>query len=347
MNRRDILTQGIVGFCGVGATLLAPEIHQQAELEGDWKVTGEYDEFRIQRISSLHVYLKNEGKNPIIPKFSTIRQGLQTKFYWEIRDGPEKLEPGEESEYRIVAPTPGAAIPYSNQYVLFIQDSISRRQVALEREVQKSAEIWPIRNPEMKKWMVKVSNSQPYPYGWNISLESNGEDQTELEQVEAGAKFSVKRGDKQGPWTMIGLAQKLGSPAKAIKIKMSPSFLAEPEQFPSEACGLEIIDRHRRIWIVLANSESEIIQKNTRGELDYFIKYVPSEINETFTEVVDIKSIYDDMGWDDPNTSRIHIDGNVYSGMSQILHPFVALYPSSEYKQGSMTLESVEPKSSK
>lgn len=331
MNRRNFITRGLLaGTLGIGVAS-GIGANMARSLPASIDIVTMNDRLQVQRLSSMDIRIENEGSEPFSPMFSTIRQQLQTRFYWN--QAPQRVAPGESKIYRITAPNMGAAIPYEDTFLLAIEDQTADNGLTRILTAESSNELAPVRNPSLSEWQ----ESPPLPARWGITREAHGSDHTSISQSDHGATFEIRRGDDSGVWTMAGLVQQT-SRLERIELTAIPQTLTTPGGFPTIASGLEIIDRQNRIWLVFADVDSRRSVRFRNGGLDYHITYAPATVNEQTTVELDIADIYNEYNWSEPPSQPLAIDGFRYTASTMFLHPFTAVYPQATRTENAMTL---------
>jgi hypothetical protein len=131
MNRRTLLVNGIAGIAGGIAVLSAPVFHEWGTLDATVSIINSSDPLGVKRVSGLQIEVTNTASRSFAPVFTSIREDLQTRFYWKREQGPQVLASSETAAYAIVAPSRGAAIPYSSRFLVGVQDPDSGHTVTV------------------------------------------------------------------------------------------------------------------------------------------------------------------------------------------------------------------------
>lgn len=328
VTRREFLTKAIVsstlglGSIGaVGATRLGT-------LPIDVEIVNKGDDMKIQRVSTLVVRVRNRGTERLRLSFSTLREGLQTRFYWDVGSEQKTIAPGSTATFQLQASNAGMAIQYNEQFVLAIENEGASQGKVINGNVGTPSELTPIRNPSFDHWLVAPRQGTLFPFRWTESTEQREGDQVEISQTNRGARLSATRGNHAGPWTMSGLTQRVPS-LEQIQLSVIPTTLTSPDTFQGGIdCGLEVIDRNHRLWIVYADTSDRVTRYYRRGDLDYHVVYIPATRGEQITNAIDLGQIYAERGWSRPREQPLVIDGIEYTASTMILHPFAAAYAS-------------------
>lgn len=305
------------------------------------------DPTEIGRISTLTVTLTNTAKTPINPKFRIIHSAHQTRTYWTIIDGPETIASGEQATYRVRAPNTQATIPYNAKATVSINDNATQKQVVYGPFSLSlpSGYSRPIFNSDFEYWS-QTSDRNFAPFRWSYQKAVNNGSEADISRVNQDTvQISVSndtRPTRGGSWSMSSVVQSVSVPHKITMTAKTSAPTPSAEKYPSQAAGLELADRNHRIWIVLADVQSKTTVTRKSGDLQYVIVYVPADSNEEVTTTVDIDKIYAEQGWTYPKTKKVRIDGATYQTRPSTLRGFVALYPSANISNTSMTIDYIK-----
>jgi len=328
LTRRGFLTKAIVGGTVALGAVGAGVANRTGRLPVEATVVGQSDEMKIQRVSTLEVRVRNHGNHPISPQFSTVREGLQTRFYWEIAS-KRRLSPGDERTLRLQAGNPAMAVPYGERFVLLIEGSNATQGRTISDTSQSPPQLLPVRNSAFDEWLTAVSQSTASPFRWRQVSETRLADEITVTETDDGVALRAARRRSSGPWTMSGLQQR--APAlSTVSVTARPGTLTKPSRIRSgSVCGLEFIDRNHRVWLVFTDTDEQS-SEYIGGDLDYHVEYLPATQGAVTDATVDLGRIYDERGWTRPPTIRHRVDGTAYDASRLILHPFAAVYTDGE-----------------
>lgn len=305
------------------------------------------DQAKVGRVSTFIVNLTNTAETPVSPKFKIIHSAHQTRTYWNIIDGPETLASGEQATYRVRAPHTQAMIPYNMKATLSINNNATQEQVVYGpfSPSNPAGYSQPIFNSDFEYWNLKSSNTS-VPFRWSYQKAVNNGSEADISRVNQDTvQISVSndtRPTRGGSWSMSSVVQSVSVPHKITMTAKTSAPTPSAEKYPSQAAGLELADRNHRIWIVLADVQSKTTVTRKSGDLQYVIVYVPADSNEEVTTTVDIDKIYAEQGWTYPKTKKVRIDGATYQTRPSTLRGFVALYPSANISNTSMTIDYIK-----
>jgi len=345
-NTRAIIAAGLL--VSVVAVTAAAGVYLAQDSEPSLRIdsVNTSDTAEIGRATTLTVTLTNTGETPVNPKFKVIHSTHQTRTYWDIVDGPETLSSGEQATYQVRAPNTQATIPYNAEATLSVNDNGTQEQVVYGpfSPTEPAGLSRPIFNPDFEYWLLESSGT-PVPFRWSYQTTVN-EAVADINQPDKDTvQLSVSndtRPPEGGPWTISSVVQSVSVPDQ-ITITASTSAPAKAAvKYPSRAAGIELAEGNHRIWLVLADISSKTTVTRKSGNLSYAIVYVPAEPNEEVTATVDVDEIYAKQGWTYPEREEVRIDGVTYYTRSSLLRGFVALYPSADVSNASVTIDRIK-----
>jgi hypothetical protein len=329
LHRREFLTKrivgGAVGLGGLGAMAAS----QLAKLPVKSRLLAMEDKTSIHRVSKIKIEVKNEYSKSIDLRFSTIRDGLQTRFYWEVDSNTTVVRPGETQVFELSATNPRMSIPYDSSFILLIENIEANMGQTRTYRGKAPPELLPVRNPRFNNWVTRIGNTAPFPFRWDLVSETRANDKTDIYQGESGVNLRAIRKRRDGPWTMAGLSQRVPA-LSSVSVAATPKALSKlPKIRSGPVCGLEIVDRTHRIWLVFTDVD-ERRSEYIGGELDYHVEYLPATQGTVVDATVNLTRIYDEREWGYPIIKQYRVDGISYEASTLILHPFAAVYTDGE-----------------
>lgn len=312
----------VIFIAALGGVLL----HNNASLDLDATVVEGDDPSNIHRVTTLVVEVENKEGTPIVPRFSTVHNQLQTRFYWDVVRGKEIVQPGERATFRIHAPTPAAGLPYGGDALLTVNDNGTDRAVRKRVRIEKT-DIEPVLNPDLAHPQRNPYKAHFEPFRWSATTSNHGAESTTIDATGGDVSLHTSHVTRtEGPWAMAGITQPIAFPQR-LHVEATPkTVLDEPTKYPQKVTGVELGEGKHRVWLVFANvSDRRVLYRS--GELSYIMVFVPATADEPVEATVNITRLYERYGWQLPQPRTRKVDGINYRTRTANLLAFSAVYP--------------------
>jgi len=336
-----IITVAVIVILSSAVALLGRP-PQQVEVQ----IVGAYDSSRLNRFDHLVVKLRNLDSPPFRPVFFIVDGTPGGYKAWEIVEGPQELSPGEEALYTLKSPFVLNALPPNRAFVILVLDADNYTLKAKSRlHYFEPSSFTPLRNPNLYYWIYDVMKGCSQPFAWSyVSCRDGVEEVAAVMESDGSAKLLVANLTRnEGEWVMSGLWQTVELPG-VLTIKVKPMFSTPLSSKPSRVVGVEVgfgswdWGEHRRVsnyslipyqglWILFTNETSEPrLIKSDIGE-GLMLYFVPVNVSEWNTVVVNVSAVFHEIGWDLPEPQPYMYEGNLYIIRRAELTIFVAKYP--------------------
>ncbi len=185
----------------------------------------------LARIGRVTLRIRNGSRRTLQPRFAAANLH-GTLFFWKAK-GPDHLSPGQEADYRLVAPSPEAAMPRGVPFRFRVYLDPGGKFL-LSPVLGPYRRIRALENRDLGVWQ----HGRPVAWAWAGSLLSS-----EVRQLEGGrgACLEVRQDGLLGPWLRAALSQETARPVDRITFRIQTNESLAPRLWPTRLVGLEVV----------------------------------------------------------------------------------------------------------
>ena len=253
-------------------------------------------------INRLLLRVVNTANQEITPRIGVHSRGHQP-YPWLIESGPLSLMPGQEGLYEISTDLPFRMIDLVSGALVVVTDASGDYRVRGSLEIQRDPSLIPPDNIFNSAYLHGPREDE-IPWGWQI--ESTSPQPVSVRYLETSEGFwAVELGlmptSDSELWESVALSQWILFPTGELSAWVHPPpLVSNPRAVPSSAYGLEFDDGSHKLWISFGpDTGSRHLSEN------HYYRYQSAPTGEWSRQLIDLRSIYDELGWTLPPLQRV------------------------------------------
>lgn len=263
----------------VGARTLSAKVFLNAEI----RIGALRDTDALLRVSEMDVEVRNLEERPITPSFGIVHSSRPTPVYWDVIEGPERIQPGQDTLYRLAAPRASATIPLQGSVRVSVFDHGTERRASAFHDGGRHSRTASLANPTFARWVSdEFEHETPFlwrPDGFHPSAQATRFD------AQTGAGLRLQTATRT-----IAMHQMIEAAPSTIVIDATPVTLVDTDTAlaAQPSTGVEIDAGSLCLKLVFADAA-----KPSEAVGSCHVVYLPGEPGRRFRNETSMAQIVD------------------------------------------------------